>query len=209
MMSRSDSYYFPNRLGRIVLLAFEEIMGKNGLNFILNLSGLSSLIDNYPPEDNEQAVPFEIFGQLHSSLEHGYGPHGGRGLALRAGRVFFSNGLRTYGPELGLNDTTFRLQPSELKLMSVLNTMTDFFNQHTDQKVSLKEVDNKILWRVEQCPWCWGRHEIEPVCQFAVGMIQESLYWVSGGKFYNVEEETCIAHGDSACLILVDRIPLA
>jgi predicted hydrocarbon binding protein len=209
MMDRTNGCYFPNRLGRIVLLAFEEIMGKNGLNSILNLSGLSSLIDNYPPDDDKRAVPFEIFGQLQSSLERGYGPHGGRGLALRAGRAFFSNGLRTYGPELGLNDTTFRLQPADLKLMSVLNTMTDFFNQYTDQMVSLKESENKIMWRVEQCPWCWGRHEIEPACQFAVGMLQEALYWVSGGKFYNVMEETCIAQGDSACLIVIDRIPLA
>lgn len=209
MMGKINGCYFPNRLGRIVLLAFEEIMGKNGLNSILNLSGLSSLIDNYPPDDDKRAVPLEIFAQLQSSLERGYGPHGGRGLALRAGRVFFSNGLRTYGPELGLNDITFRLQPADLKLMSVLNTMADFFNQHTDQTVSLKELENKIMWRVEQCPWCWGRHEIEPACQFAVGMLQEALYWVSGGKFYNVVEETCIAQGNSACLIVIDRIPLA
>jgi predicted hydrocarbon binding protein len=129
-------------------------------------------------------------------------------LALRAGRVFFSHGLRTYGPELGLNDVAFRFQPPELKLMFVLNTLTDFFNQHTDQVVSLRESEHKILWQVEQCPWCWDRRGTEPLCQFAVGMVQEALYWVSGGKFYNVVEETCIAQGDSACLIVIDRVPL-
>jgi predicted hydrocarbon binding protein len=92
--------------------------------------------------------------------------------------------------------------------MAVLHTLTDFFNQQTDQKVFLKETEHKILWQIEQCPWCWGRHEIEPVCQFTVGMLQETLYWVSGGKSYNVVEETCIAQGDPACLIVIDRIPL-
>jgi tetratricopeptide (TPR) repeat protein len=29
-----------------------------------------------------------------------------------------------------------------------------------------------------------------------VGILQEALYWVSGGKFYNVVEETCVAQGD-------------
>lgn len=200
--------YFPNRLGRIILLAFEEVMGRNGLNATLNLASLSSLIDNYPPDDDEKKLSLETFSRLQLAMEHGFGPRGGRGLALRAGRVFFSNGLRTYGTELGLNDTDFRLQPPELKLMAVLRTMSDFFNQHTDQKVSLKESERKIIWEIEQCPWCGGRQAFEPVCQFSVGMLQEALYWVSGGKFYNVVEETCIAQGDSACLVVIDREPL-
>ena len=208
MMSTSCGYYFPNSLGRIVLLAFEEVMGKNGLNAVLNLASLSSLIDNYPPDDDKRAVPFETLSRIQNSLLQGYGPHGGRGLALRAGRVFFSNGLRTYGLELGLNDTAFRLQPHDLKLMSVLHTLTDFFNQNTDQIISLRELEHKILWQVEKCPWCWNRQGVEPLCQFAVGMLQEALYWVSGGKFYNVVEETCISQGDSACLIVIDRAPL-
>ncbi len=207
-MDISLGCYFPNKLGRIMLLAFEEIMGKNGLNATLNLSTLSSLIDNYPPDDDKRAVPFEIFTQLQNLVEQRYGPHGGRGLVLRAGRVFFSNGLRTYGPELGLNDTPFRLQPPDLKLMVVLHAMADFFNRHTDQIVSLKKSEHKILWEIECCPWCLGRHGFEPVCQFAVGMLQEALYWVSGGKSYNVVEETCIAQGDPACLIVIDRVPL-
>jgi len=200
--------YFPNRLGRIMVLAFEEVMGKNGLNATLNLASLSSLIDNYPPDDDEKKLPFETFSRLQIAMEQGFGPHGGRGIVLRAGRVFFSHGLRTYGPELGLNDTNFRLQPPELKLMAVLRAMSEFFNQHTDQKVSLKESEHKILWAVERCPWCWGRKVPEPVCQFSVGMLQEALYWVSGGKFYNVVEETCIAQGESACLAVIDKEPL-
>lgn len=192
-----------------MLFAFEEVMGKNGLNALLNLASLSSLIENYPPADEQRAFSFENICLLQSTLEQGYGPHGGHGLALRAGRVFFSHGLRTYGPGLGLNDTDFRFQPSDVKMMSVLRTLTDFFNQNTDQAVTLRETEDKVFWQVEQCPWCWGRHGTEPLCQFAVGMLQEALYWVSGGKFYNIVEETCIAQGDPTCLIVIDRKPLA
>jgi predicted hydrocarbon binding protein len=208
MTVASYDCYFPNRLGRILLFAFEEVMGKNGLNAVLNLASLSSLIDNYPPEDEKREVPFETLSLIQKSLEQGYGPHGGLGLAMRAGRVFFANGLRTYGPELGLNDAAFRFQPPDLKLMSVLHSLADFFNQHTDQVISLKESEHRIFWQVEQCPWCWDRQGFEPICRFTVGMLQEALYWVSGGKFYNVVEETCISQGDSACLIVMDRVPL-
>jgi predicted hydrocarbon binding protein len=191
-----------------MLFSFEEVLGKNGLNSILNLASLSSLIGNYPPDDDNRVVPFETLSLLQSSLELGFGPHGGRGLALRAGRVFFSHGLRSYGPGLGLHDIDFRLQPPDLKLISVLHALTDFFNQNTDQVVSLNESDRKIFWQVERCPWCWNRRGSEPLCQFAVGMLQEALYWVSGGKFYNVVEETCISQGDPACLVVIDREPL-
>lgn len=207
-MDTTLEFFFPNRLGRIMMLAFEEVMGKSGINSVLNLASLSSLIDNYPPFDDKRIFPFDVFSKLQISLERGYGPHGGRGIALRAGRVFFSHGLRSYGPEMGLNDTDFRLQTPDLKLLSVLRTMKDFFNQYTDQKVTLKESEQKILWEIERCPWCWGRRVYEPVCQFSVGMLQEALYWVSGGRFYNVVEETCIAQGDTACLVVIDREPL-
>lgn len=207
MTDPSDGFFFPNGLGRIMLFAFEEVLGKNGLNSVLNLSSLSSLIDNYPPDDDVRAVPFESISLLQSSLELGYGPHSGRGLALRAGRVFFSQVVRAYGSRLGLNDPAFRLQPPDLKLFFVLHALSDFFNQNTDQIVFLKESEHKIFWQITQCPWCWGRHGAEPLCRFVVGMLQEALYWVSGGKFYNVMEETCISQGDSACLIVIDRAP--
>jgi len=39
--------------------------------------------------------------------------------------------------------------------------------------------------------------------------LQEALYWLSGGKVFNVEETACIAKGDPACTIVIDRIPLS
>jgi len=40
-------------------------------------------------------------------------------------------------------------------------------------------------------------------------LIQEALYWVSGGKYFQVEEKTCIACGDSACTIVIDQTPMS
>jgi predicted hydrocarbon binding protein len=209
MIKTASTYYFPNRLGRIMLLAFEEVLGRSGLNALLNLSSLSYFIDNFPPDNDDKAIPFETISQLHYALEQGYGPHGGRGLALRAGRVFFSAGLRTYSQKLGFRDATFRLQPLDSKLSSALNSLMNFLNQHSDQGITLEETEYNFLWRIENCPWCWGRHEYEPVCHFVVGMLQEALFWVSGGKFYNVVEKTCIAQGDTVCLVEIDCVPLA
>jgi hypothetical protein len=48
MPREKSGYYYPNKFARITIEAMEEIMGKNGLNAILNLAGLENLIDNYP-----------------------------------------------------------------------------------------------------------------------------------------------------------------
>ena len=208
MIKAAPTYYFQNRLGRVMLLAFEEVIGKRGLNALLNLSSLSVYIDNHPPDDENKSISFETISRLQLALEQEFGPHGGRGIALRTGRVFFSNGLRKFGLELGLNDTTFRLQPPDLKITSVITSLTEFFNQQTDQRATLDRTERGFLWRIERCPWCWGRQELDLACHFLVGMLQEALFWVSGGKYYNVMEETCIAQGEPACLLIVDHIPL-
>jgi len=42
-------FYFPNKFARGTLNSFEEVMGKNGLNAVLYMADLNSLIDDYPP----------------------------------------------------------------------------------------------------------------------------------------------------------------
>ena len=44
-------YYWPNKMGRMMLLALEDVMGKNGVNAVLNLAKLRHLINNYPPNN--------------------------------------------------------------------------------------------------------------------------------------------------------------
>ena len=109
MIKATLSYYFPNRLGRIVLLALEDVIGKSDLNAL-----------------------------LHQSSKR-------------------------------------------------------YFNQHSGQQVTLEETEQGFIWCIERCPWCWGRTTFDLVGHFAVGMLRELLYWVSGGKYYNVVEQTCIA----------------
>jgi len=77
--------YYPNKIARIYIMAMEDVMGKNGLNAILNLAGLQNYIENYPNDNLERQFDFADFTSLNAALEDMYGPRGGRGLALRAG----------------------------------------------------------------------------------------------------------------------------
>jgi predicted hydrocarbon binding protein len=195
-------------MGRIILLSMEEIIGRNGVNAILKLGNLPSLIDNYPPDDNAMDFSFTNVACLTEMLERAYGPHGGRGLALRTGRACFNYGVRHYSTQMGLTETAFRLLPLSAKLPAGATAFAELFNNFTDQRVRIEQDEGRLLWHIERCPLCWERKSPDPVCHLAVGLLQEALYWISGGKVFNVEEKTCIAAGDPACTIEIDQTPI-
>ncbi len=203
------TYYYPNQMGRIILESMEEVVGRNGLNAVLNLSDLGSLIGHYPPANAELAFSFETVSKLQSTLEQAYGPRGGRGLALRVGRACFKYGMRAFGPQLGITETAFRLLPLPTKIRTGGLAFAELFNKFSDQRVRFEEAEGKYLWHIERCPLCWERHSDEAVCHLAVGLLQESLYWLSGGKIFHVEETACVARGDLTCAIQIDQAPLA
>ena len=207
-MTITESFYYPNRMGRIILLSMEEVMGRNGVNAILKLATLPELIETYPSDDTELLFPFKTLGTITDMLEHAYGPHGGRGLALRIGRACFNYGVRQYGKQLGLTEMAFRLLPLPMKVGAGAKVFAELFNNFTDQRVRVEEADGKILWHIDRCPLCWDRKAHDPVCHLAVGLLQEALYWLSGGKVFNVEEQTCIAAGDATCTIVIDQTPI-
>src|SRR5687768_13997482 len=41
-------FFYPAKMGRIILLGMEEVMGLNGMNSVLRLGGLEGWIQNYP-----------------------------------------------------------------------------------------------------------------------------------------------------------------
>lgn len=213
-MTPAQKHFYPNRMGRIVLLAMEEILGRSGLNAVLNLVGLAGYINCFPSRDQTRQFPFEHVSRLQNGLEDAYGPRGGRGAALRVGRACFKYGLREFGPELGLTDLAFRLLPLPSRLKAGSEAFAALFNNATDQRVRLERDEKAIYWHIERCPLCWGRQAEDggaahgPCCHLAVGLLQEALYWVSGGKYFQVEEEKCIACGDSTCTIVIDQTPM-
>lgn len=205
----NNAFFYPQKMGRIILLGMEEVISKGGVESILHLAELDDLIQNYPPSKPEKSFSFEKVSLLLGTLEQAYGPRGGRGLALRTGRASFKYGLKEYGSMLGLTEVAFRLLPLSTKLRVGARSFAELFNKHTDQRVRVEETDSTIFWHIERCPLCWERKADEPICHLAVGLLQEALYWLSGGKVFNVEETACIARGDSNCTILVYKTPLS
>ena len=203
--NKKPSYHYPNKMGRIILLAMEEILGRNGIHAILNHTKLHHWINNYPPNNLDLSFPFEDLSRIQVGLEEIYGPRGGQGLALRIGQASFKYGLREFGPMLGITDMAFRLLPLPQKLSTGAEIFAETFNKFTDQRVRIEDTEEKIFWHIERCPVCWQRNTSKPSCNLAVCILQEALYWISGGKFFNVEETHCIAQNDPSCTIVIEK----
>jgi predicted hydrocarbon binding protein len=204
----ASGLYYTNMIVRYTLEAMEEIMGKNGLNAILNLAGLSQLIDNYPPADLKKEFDFADYSALMGALEEMYGPRGGRGLQLRAGRVGFTRGGQKMGAMVGVGDLAFKVLPMGAKLKAGLPAMAMVFSKFSDQKSWVEDSGEYYSYYISPCPVCWGRESDRPVCFAAKGLLEEGLHWVSSGRKFRVEEFECIAMGAESCAFAVYKEPV-
>lgn len=200
--------YYPNKIARITLHALEDVMGKNGVNAILNLAGLSQLIGNYPPDNLGREFDFADYSAISGALEEMYGPRGGRGLALRAGRAAFAEGLRNFGALAGAGDLAFKVLPLRAKLSIGLPAMAKVFSSTSDQNSTVKEDGDHFIYTIHQCPVCWGRHTDKVSCFMAVGLLQEGLKWVSGGREFRVVQSTAHSCGNDVCDFIVYKEPI-
>ncbi len=205
-----SGYYYPNKAGRIILESLQNVMGKNGLNAILNLAHLTNYIDNLPPNNLERAFDFGDVTAINMGLEEMYGPRGGRGLSLRAGRATFAEVLRNFGALAGVGDLAFRVLPLNTKLRIGVPTMARIFSQISDQHSTVEESDNEFYYTIHRCPQCWSRKGLDkPVCFMATGLLQEGLKWLSGGNEFRVNESQCMATGNEACVFVIQKSPIS
>ena len=204
-----SGFYYPNRFGLILFDALEEIMGRNGLNAILNMGGLAQFIDNPPPDVMDKGFDFAYISALNRALEEMYGPRGGRGLQLRLGRVLFAQGLANFGALVGASDLAFKVLPLPAKLKAGLPAVAKVFDSLSDQTSFVKDPGaDHFHYVIDRCSMCWGRQVERPGGFIAAGIIEEALRWISGGRTFRVDQLTCTGMGHDACTFAVYKKPI-
>ncbi len=208
-MAEEKGNHLSSHLSQIVLEGVEEIIGRSGVQAVFNTGMMARF---YPPESEIAAQgkgsPAPEVTAIQLSLEEMYGKRGGRGVALRAGRASLKYLLRTYGASLGLTDLNYRLLPAPARLRTGLEALVRLFSDLEGGPVEVEQAETAWLWRSAACPFCWQRRTTEPACTFTVGILQEFLSWISGGKVYHVEETECRGISKPACVFRIDKQPL-
>ena len=210
MLTMKENQYFnTNRYALVILNALEDILGKNGVNTILNLSNLSDLINNYPPDNTEKEFNFSDLAAINLAMENIYGLRGSRGLAQRAGRALFRDAYDRYSALAGIGDLAIKVLPMNTKVRIGLNALAKLYTNYSDQYTTVSEREDTFLYSIHRCPVCWGRSgENKPVCFLYVGLLQEGLRFISNGKEFRVYESKCIAIGDQVCEYVIEKNPM-
>jgi predicted hydrocarbon binding protein len=197
----SNTLYYPNRFALYLFQAMEEVMGQHGLDEILALAEIKGI----PADDLSRDFPFDRIAALNAALDEVYGGRGGRGMALRAGRAWFAQGMKTFGALGGIGDPAFRRLPLQDRVRLALQAQAEIFTTFSDQESSLEVTQGTLRFVVQASPFAWGRSTEKPVCHPLVGLLQECARWASNGRDYTVREVECVAAGDPACLILINQ----
>lgn len=200
-MLKTHTHTISGQMGRIILQGMEEIMGRQGVDSVLQEARLA-------PVDAANRISRQYICGIQKTLEQKYGKRSGWGLALQSGRASVKYGLREWGPELGLMEMKFRLLPMRSRLREGLRLLAKAYSEEAGEQVEIEEDEHTFRWIVSDCSVCCGRKASEPVCHMTVGVLQEFLYWASGGKTFPVVEKECAATGAPACVFVVNKQPM-
>jgi predicted hydrocarbon binding protein len=128
---------------------------------------------------------------------------------LRTGRACFTQGLKTFGAMAGASDLAFKVLPLGAKLKLGLPALASIFATLSDQHTFVEEHDDHFSYVIEHCALCVNRTQDEAVGYAAMGLLQESLRWVSGGHEFKVVEVKCKAQGDEHGVFVIYKTPIS
>lgn len=202
-----SGYFLPNHVVLLALNALEDVTGRNAVKAILNLVGLSGLIDHYPTTNLDKEFDFADFSTIFGGLTDLYGPRGSHALSTRAGKQIFLAGVGSFtGIETIANFNPERLNQMQ-RMVAGINIVADFFNAISDQVTVVSERDEEIIFSIHRCPICWGRSLPHVECYLYRGLLQEAARWYSSGGIFPVTETACTARGDRACEFTISKTP--
>jgi predicted hydrocarbon binding protein len=192
-----------SQIGKIMLDGVRDIIGLPGVKAITNLT--TPPFSAEPAQPNRERIAFGEISTIQHFLETVYGQQGGRGIAQRAGRASSSMIIRKFGPRMGLNALDYRLLPTPTRIRVGLAALAGTVSELCCEPFQATEDGEAWIWQVHTCPVCWQRQSEKPACYFVVGLLQEFVATISGGKIHNVVETECLAAGADACTFRIDK----
>lgn len=198
---------YPNSFVYNLLKSLEDVLGKNGVKAILNLSGQSNLIDNYPPDNMNPEFDIARYSMILAGLDDMYGDRGAQALGLKAGNMLFVETMQDKDP-LNVNSDAFKAKSVQEKIESGLIMLHTFVTKSSVSSMP-RTADGQFLYSVENCPVCYGRVTKSPRCYLNVGLLQAVIRYSTGGLEIPVTQIKAHSCGDPTCDYVVPVIPNA
>jgi predicted hydrocarbon binding protein len=206
----AGKYAYPNAFGRHFLLALESAYGSTMVSAVLNLAGLSHLIDHFPPDDLKLEFDIAHFAAINAGCDAM-----GRKFRLNyhAGRVMGESAWRWHDALAKYEGEGFRALTLEAQSKIALPVVTMFLCEHDRSGVTLVADEHADVFSLVVCPCCYGRRSEDagvtqktPICQSFCGLLEGMLLRMTG-EIFKVTETGCAACGDERCVFEIARTP--
>jgi len=198
---------FPNQLYYMVLVTAEEILGKPGLNAILNYSGMTKFIDNFPPNNIEEEHPAGDFSALMRGFVDVMGEQGVRPIMFRGGIKGFEIMNEQFPTLFNIDGITPKERDADeafQEFRRIYGIMVEASRAIQGDIFSYYDVDEGVVLEIAPCHWCVGVNAEKPICHAQLGFQFGIARWVMG-RDIKVEETHCIATGDKMCRFVMHR----
>jgi predicted hydrocarbon binding protein len=184
-----------------MMWGIEEVMGKHGLNAVLQQSKLDRYVDNPPPNNLEFGVLAREYADLNEAIEQFTG-RAGKGMLKRIGRSSFRWGVKEQSAVMGLAGIALKALPNRLRKRAVLLGMRKGIMDTVDYaSIEVKDEGGVLIFTDYACVSCHMRHSEDPICHLYAGSLQEAMSYATGKEFQDFEviETHCRAKGDGVC----------
>jgi len=197
-MGHREDAVIVNTIVRQALVSAEEVMGANGLNAVLRLSGLGRFVNNLPPDDIDPGIKAAEYAQLNQAIDEFYG-RGGKGMLRRIGKASFQYAINEQAALLGVAGTALKLLPQKQRIKFILNSMAGALKKSNPQvEAWVDEEGEKLAYVESSCAICHSRKSDKPISYLYLGSLGEAVHWATG-KEYQIVETHCMAKGDEYC----------
>ena len=178
------------------LISMEEVLGKKGLDAVLNASGLGKYIGNYPPDNTDPAISFAEYAQLNKAIEDYIG-RASKGILQRIGRATFNYGINEQPALMGIAGVALKVMSKKQKVKFILTQLGNAIKKTSpDTEFWVDEREDMIAYCARDCSICEGRTDDKPVGHLLAGSLAEAVKWATGEE-PRVTETMCKAKGDA------------
>lgn len=205
----AEDLKYPNANLFVLILACEEVMGKNGFASVLNQGGLAYMVGKYPPNNLNYEVPFSLYGKVQQAIEDFYGPRGSRAILMRVGRALFRYTLHEQSALLGVASLALKALPMSARQKLILGKIVDAAEEELNMPSAMDETDDAFVISRTSCPCQFREREsgLGACDHVSVGTFQEALKWATG-KDFKVHQTKCLNTGDDADEFVIDKTPV-
>ncbi|MFQ5398676.1 MAG: V4R domain-containing protein [Anaerolineae bacterium] len=193
---------YVNALFYQMIRGVEEVLGTNGLNAVLRLSGLERYIGNPPPNNLEFGILASEYARLNEAIEEFTG-RAGKGMLHRIGRAAFRWGVREQSAVMGLAGIAMKALPIRLRKRAILLAIRKGLMDVVEYGlIDVREEEGVLIFSDYACTICHLRHsDDQPICHQYVGSLAEAMAYATGKDFreFDVVETHCRARGEGVC----------